>query len=147
LDVAASDLNARYGRTVNRCRRNITFAIIFGGAILVVFAAWAIWVGLFQPTASIDFDSTGQSSVAPGELKVNWQVSVGPGTVTECAIQALDVNFGIVGWKIVELPASSLSSRRVSTIVRTAQPAVEGNVYQCWIPGKVGSGLSTVLTG
>jgi hypothetical protein len=147
LNVSASDLNARYGRTVNRRRRNLIFALVFGGAIALVFAAWAIWVGLFQPTASIDFDSTGQSSVTANELKINWQVSVDPGTVTECAIQALDVNFGIVGWKIVELPASSLSSRRVSAVVRTAQPAVEGNVYQCWIPGKVGSGVSTVLTG
>jgi Domain of unknown function (DUF4307) len=146
LNVSASDLNARYGRTANRRRRNIVFAVAFGGAIVVVFGAWAIWVGLFQPTASIDFDSTGQSSVTPSELKVNWQVSVSPGTVTECAIQALDTNFGIVGWKIVVLPASSLSTRRVSTIVRTAQPAVEGNVYQCWIPGRVDSPLSTVLS-
>ena len=143
--MSASDLNARYGRTSNRRRRTIIFAIIFGGAILIVFAAWAIWVGLFQPTASIDFDSTGQSSVASNELKVNWQVSVKPGTVTECAIQALDTNFGIVGWKIVVLGPSALSSRRVSTVVRTAQPAVEGNVYQCWIPGRVDSPLSTVL--
>jgi hypothetical protein len=146
LYVSASDLNARYGRTSNRRRRNIIFAIIFGGAILIVFAAWAIWVGLFQPTASIDFDSTGQSSVTASELKVNWQVSVNPGTTTECAIQALDQNFGIVGWKIVVLGPSSLSTRRVSTIVRTAQPAVSGNVYQCWIPGRVDSPLSTVLS-
>jgi Domain of unknown function (DUF4307) len=145
LDVSASDLNARYGRTTSRRRRNLVFAIVFGGAILVVFAAWAIWVGLFQPTASITFDSTGQSRVSSKELKVNWQVSVNPGTVTECAIQALDKNFGIVGWKIVMLPASALSSRQVSTVVRTAQPAVSGNAYQCWIPGQVDSGVSTVL--
>jgi Domain of unknown function (DUF4307) len=134
LDVSASDLNARYGRTTNRRRRNLIFAIVFGGAILIVFAAWAIWVGLFQPTASIDFDSTGQSKVASNELRVTWQLSVDPGTPAECAIQALDVNFGIVGWKIVSLPASTLASRSLSTVVRTAQPAVEGNVYQCWIP-------------
>jgi Domain of unknown function (DUF4307) len=132
--VSASDLNARYGRTTNRRRRNLIFAVIVGGAILVVFAAWAIWVGLFQPTASIDFDSTGQSSVSANELRVTWQLSVDPGKSAECAIQALDTNFGIVGWKIVSIPASTVSSRPLSTVVRTAQPAVEGNVYQCWIP-------------
>jgi hypothetical protein len=134
LDVSASDLNARYGRTANRRRRNIIFAIAFGGAIVIVFGAWAIWVGLFQPTASIDFDSTGQSAVSSNELKVTWQLSVDPGTPAACAIQALDVNFGIVGWKIVSLPASSDRSRSLSTVVRTAQHAVEGNIYQCWIP-------------
>jgi hypothetical protein len=132
--VSASDLNARYGRTGGRRRRNLTFAIVFGGAILIVFAAWAIWVGLFQPTASIDFDSTGQSRVSSNELRVTWQLSVDPGKPAECAIQALDTNFGIVGWKIVSIPASTVSSRPLSTVVRTAQPAVEGNVYQCWIP-------------
>jgi hypothetical protein len=134
LDVSASDLNARYGRTTNRRRRNIVFAVVVGGVIVVVFAAWAIWVGLFQPTASIDFDSTGQTRVAPNELRVSWQLSVDAGTPAECAIQALDVNFGIVGWKVVSIPATSLGSRRLSTVVRTAQPAVSGNVYQCWIP-------------
>jgi hypothetical protein len=134
LNVSASDLNARYGRTANRRRRNVIFALVFGGAIAIVFAAWAIWVGLFQPTASIDFDSTGQSRVTSNELRVTWQLSVDSGTPTRCAIQALDTNFGIVGWKIVSIPASSLASRRVSTVVRTAQPAVSGNVYQCWIP-------------
>jgi hypothetical protein len=133
LDVPASDLNARYGRTTSRRRRNLVFAVALGGAILVVFAAWAIWVGLFQPTASIDFDSTGQSAVSANQLRVTWQLSVDPGTDTACAVQALDVNFGIVGWKIVSLPASSDRSRSLSTVVRTAQPAVEGNIYQCWI--------------
>jgi hypothetical protein len=132
--VSASDLNEPYGRTANRRRRNLIFAVIFGGAIVVVFAAWAIWVGLFQPTASIDFDSTGQSRVASNQLRVTWQLSVDPGKRAECAIQALDENFGIVGWKIVSLPASAVRSRTLTTVVRTAQPSVSGSVYQCWIP-------------
>ena len=132
--MSASDLDARYGRTANRRRRNLILAVTFGGAILVMFAAWAIWVGLFQPTASIDFDSTGQSRVASNELRVTWQLSVDPGKSAECAVQALDENFGIVGWKIVSVPASGLRSRTLATVVRTAQPSVSGNVYQCWIP-------------
>ena len=132
--MSASDLNERYGRTANRRRRNLTFAVAFGGAIVVVFAAWAIWVGLFQPTASIDFDSTGQSRVASNQLRVTWQLSVDPGKRTACAIQALDKTFGVVGWKIVSLPASTIRSRALATVIRTAQPAVYGNVYQCWSP-------------
>ena len=132
--MSASDLNARYGRTTNRRRRNLVFAVAFGGGIIIVFAAWAIWVGLFQPTASIEFDSTGQSRVSATQLRVTWQLSVEPGTQARCAVQALDQNFGIVGWKIVSVPASSLQSRRLATVVRVAQPSVEGNVYQCWIP-------------
>jgi hypothetical protein len=133
LYVSANDLNARYGRTTSRRRRNIIIAISFGIGVLVVFAAWAIWVGLFQPSVGVEYVDVGQTAAGPDKLQVKWEVSVNTGTATECAVQALDVNFGIVGWKIVSIPASTERSRTLTTIVRTAQPAVSGNIYQCWL--------------
>jgi hypothetical protein len=131
--VSASDLNARYGRTTNRRRRNVILAVGFGAGIVVVFAAWAIWVGLFQPSAGVEYVDVGQTSAGPDQLQVKWELSVDTGKPTQCAVQALDSNFGIVGWKIVSLPPASVRSRTFSTLVRTAQPAVSGNIYQCWI--------------
>jgi hypothetical protein len=132
LNVSASDLNERYGRTVNRRRRNLIFAIGFGAAIVIVFAAWAVWGGLFVPGASIDTEDVGNSRVSANQILVRWEISENPGTRAECAVQALDQNFGIVGWKIVTVPPSQQSSRTLSTIVRTAQPAVSGLIYLCW---------------
>jgi hypothetical protein len=132
LNVSASDLNARYGRTVNRRRRNWVFAIGFGGAIVIVFAAWAIWGGLFVPSASIDTEPVGNSRVSANQILVRWEISENPGTRAKCAVQALDQNFGIVGWKIITIPPSSQSSRTLSTVVRTAQPAFSGLIYLCW---------------
>jgi hypothetical protein len=131
--VSASDLNARYGRSANRRRRNLIFALTLGGGIVVVFAAWAIWVGLFQPTADIEYDDVGNVAVSSNQIQVRWQMTVNAGTPTKCAIQTLDQNFGIVGWKIVSLPPSSVRSRTFTSVVRTAQPAVSGNIYQCWL--------------
>jgi Domain of unknown function (DUF4307) len=133
LYVSASDLNARYGRTVNRRRRNLIFAGSFGGAIIVVFAAWAIWVGLFQPSVGVEYVDVGNVAVASNKIQVRWELSVDTGRATECAVQALDQNFGIVGWKIVSIPASSTRSRTLTSVVQTAQPAVSGNIYQCWL--------------
>jgi hypothetical protein len=133
LNVSASDLNARYGRTTNRRRRNLILAISFGGAIAIVFAAWAIWVGLFQPSASIEFTDVGNTAVSANKISVKWELSVNSGAKTECAIQALDQNFGIVGWKIVTLAPSATRSRTFTRVVQTAQPAVSGNIYQCWL--------------
>lgn len=130
--MSASDLNERYGRTVNRRRRNLIFAIGFGAAIVIVFAAWAVWGGLFVPGASIDTEDVGNSRVSANQILVRWEISENPGTRAECAVQALDQNFGIVGWKIVTVPPSQQSSRTLSTIVRTAQPAVSGLIYLCW---------------
>jgi hypothetical protein len=131
--VSANGLAERYGRTKQRKRRTLILAIAFGAAIVVVFGAWAIWVGLFQPTASIDFEDVGNVAVAPDQIQVRWQISVDPGKEATCAIQALDQNFGIVGWKIVKVHATSLRTQVVSTVVRTAQPAVSGSTYQCWL--------------
>lgn len=131
--MSANGLAERYGRTRQRKRRTLILAIVFGGAIVVVFGAWAIWVGLFQPTASIDFEDAGNVAVAPDQIRVRVQVSVAPGADATCAIQALDQNFGIVGWKIVKVPPSEAPTRIFSTVVRTAQPAVSGSTYQCWL--------------
>jgi hypothetical protein len=133
LYVSANDLAERYGRTKQRSRRTLILAIAFGLGIVIVFGAWAIWVGLFQPTADIDYDDIGNSAVSANQIEVKWQLSVDPGKSTSCAVQALDANFGIVGWKIVDLPPSSDRSRTFSAIVRTAQPAVSGLIYQCWL--------------
>ena len=130
--MSVTDLNARYGRTVNRRRRNLVIAIGFGGAILIVFAAWAIWGGLFVPGATIDTEPVGNVAVSSNQMEVKWQISEAPGTHAKCAVQALDANFGIVGWKIVTIPPSTEGTRNYSTIVRTAQPAVSGLIYLCW---------------
>ena len=130
--MTVSDLNARYGRTVNRRRRNIIFAIGFGGAIVVVFGAWAIWAGLFVPGASVDTEDVGNVRVSSNQILVKWEISEDPGTKAKCAVQALDANFGVVGWKILTVPPSAARDRTLSTIVRTAQPAVSGLIYLCW---------------
>jgi hypothetical protein len=133
LYVSASDLAERYGRTKQRSRRTLVVAIAFAAAIAVVFGAWAIWAGLFQPTAAVEYQDVGNSAVSADQIQVRWQLSVDTGKATKCAVQALDANFGIVGWKIVSLPPAEKRSRTFTTVVRTAQPAVSGLIYQCWL--------------
>jgi hypothetical protein len=130
--VSATDLNARYGRTVNRRRRNLIIAIGFGAIVVIVFALWTIWGGLDTATASIDTEPIGNIRISSNQMEVKWEMSEAPGTKAKCAIQALDENFGIVGWKIITVPPSSYGTRNLSTIVRTAQPAVSGLIYLCW---------------
>ena len=130
--MSVSDLNARYGRTTNRRRLNLFIAVGFGAIVVIVFAAWTIWGGLFVPEASIDTEPIGNIRISANQMEVKWQMSEAPGTRAKCAIQALDENFGIVGWKIITVPPSNLNSRNLETVVRTAQPAVSGLIYLCW---------------
>jgi hypothetical protein len=130
--VSETRIAERYGRTRSRSRRTLIFAIAFGGAIVIVFAAWTIWAGFFVPGASVEETDIGNVRVNSQAIEVKWQLTVDPGKTAKCAVQALDSNFGIVGWKVVDIPASETRSRRFSTVVRTAQPAVSGLIYLCW---------------
>jgi len=67
-------------------------------------------------------------------ISVRWEVSTEPGTEVSCAIQALNGSFGIVGWRIIELGASERRTRVFEESLRTAEPAVTGLPYRCWLP-------------
>ena len=50
-----------------------------------------------------------------------------------CALQALNAEFAIVGWKIVELPGGTERTRAFVENVRVTEPAVTGLIYRCWL--------------
>ena len=43
-------------------------------------------------------------------------------------------SFGIVGWRIVELGASTERTRMFVETIRTAEQAVTALPYRCWLP-------------
>ena len=131
--MSANELAERYGRTPRNARRTKIWAFVFGGAIVVVFAAWAIWAGLFQPTAAIETTAVGNIRVSDTAIRVKWELSVDPGRSTSCAVQALNSDFAIVGWKIIQVPPSESRSRTLSQVVRTSEPALSGLIYRCWL--------------
>jgi len=67
-------------------------------------------------------------------VSVRVEVSVGPGTPMSCAVQALNAQYGIVGWVIVDLPESTQRTRVFNQVVRTSETAVTGLLYRCWVP-------------
>jgi hypothetical protein len=133
LDVSASNLAERYGRTKRDNRRTRFWAIATAAFIVVVFAAWAIWAGLFQPTASIESTTTGTVRVSDDTLRVKWEVSVSPGATAQCALEALNESFAVVGWKIIDIPASDKRSRTFERELLTSEPATSGLNYSCWL--------------
>lgn len=49
-----------------------------------------------------------------------------------CALQALDEDFGIVGWRVFECPAAETITRSFIETVPTVAPAMTGTVHSCW---------------
>ncbi|MCU1638029.1 MAG: hypothetical protein JWL94_676 [Microbacteriaceae bacterium] len=101
-------------------------------AFVVVFTAWVVWGGLDGTTASVDAVDTGHKVLDEHGVNVAWRVSLPPGDEARCALQAQNEAHGIVGWKIVEIPASERRTRAFTERVNTTELAVTGLIYRCW---------------
>ena len=128
-----TDLDARYGRTRSASRRTRVVIIASALAFAVVFAAWLLWAGVLGAPAQFQAEDTAHSIVDDSTVDVTWQFTVEPGTDARCAVQALNSTFAIVGWKVVDVPASAVRPRDLTERLLTTEPAVTGLIYRCWL--------------
>jgi hypothetical protein len=127
-------LAARYGRT--RTRRTRDRLLLIGGAIAfaVVLIAWIVWAGLDGQKPSVEATDTGHRLLNEQRaVEVTWTLSVPPGNETACIVQAFDEDFTIVGWRVVEIPASDQHLRSFTETVRVAREANTGLISRCWL--------------
>ncbi len=126
-------LDARYGRTPNRRRREKLAGWTVGSLITLVFVAWVVWVAFDGADATIDARDIGHSVIDERSVRVDFEVSMPAGTSARCAVEAQNNTHAIVGWKLIDIEASDRFTRAVSTTVHTTELAVTGLIYQCWL--------------
>ena len=126
--TTATELDERYGRT----RRRRLPWIIAGAIALVVVGAFA-WMTVAQSMSSVDADDLGFELVDEHAVDVRFQVTGVQGKDVVCVLEALDEEFGVVGWKVVELPATDRHSQTRSERTPTVAEATTGLVNTCWV--------------
>ncbi|MBH0010147.1 DUF4307 domain-containing protein [Salinibacterium sp. SWN1162] len=131
--TASTDLDARYGRSPKAKRNNRIIVIGAAVGFVVVFAAWLVWGGLLEAPAQFEAKDTGYEIIDDTAVDVRWQFNVPENTDARCAVQALNSTFAIIGWKVVDVPASDQRNRDLSTTVLTTEQAVSGLIYRCWL--------------
>jgi len=127
-------LAALYGRT--RTHRTRDRLLLIGGAIAfaIVLIAWVVWAGLDGQKPSVEATDTGHRLMNEQRaVEVTWTLSVPPGNETACIVQAFDDNFTVVGWRVVEIPASDTHLRSFTETVRVAREANTGLISRCWL--------------
>ena len=129
----SASIDARYGRTPSKKRRDRWIYIGGGIVVALVVIAWVVWAGLDQAGATLETEDVGSTNLSPSLVQVNYQVSMPVGQKAECALQVQNAAHAIVGWKIVKVPASTRFTNGYSTNVRAAEPPVTGLIYQCWL--------------
>ncbi|MBW8764387.1 MAG: DUF4307 domain-containing protein [Microbacterium sp.] len=126
--TTAQELDERYGRT-RRKRAPWVIAII----IAVVGVGAFAWMTATREMQSVDADDLGFDLVDSHTVTVRFQLTGVQGKDVACVVEALDEEFGIVGWKVVEIPAGEEHSQAISATVPTVVEATTGLVNTCWV--------------
>ncbi len=131
----STTLDERYGRSRrarNPRRRRLIIAAI---AIVVVGAAtwWALWTDALGLNPSAVSRDTGFSLIDDSHVTVSFDLTVTVGRTSACAIQSLNADYAIVGWKVILFPASNAPIRQFTEPLITSEAATTGLVYSCWL--------------
>ena len=131
--TATTELDARYGRGRRDTGRTRLLAIVAAAVGVILVIAWVVWGGLLGPDASLEARDLGYEIVDDSLVRVEFEVTADAGSEVGCAVQALNESFTVVGWKVVDLPASDQRTRSFTEEVRTTELAVSGLIYRCWL--------------
>jgi hypothetical protein len=126
--TTAQQLDERYGRGGNRR----PFWIIVIAIAVVVLGAFS-WMTVAGQMNSVDADDLGFDLVDEHVVEVRFQITGVQGKDVVCIVEALDEEFGIVGWKVVEIPAGDSHSQALSATIPTVAEATTGLVNNCWV--------------
>lgn len=126
--TTARELDERYGRTARR-----PLPWIIGGIIAVVIIVAFSWMTVARGMNSVDAADLGFTVTDSHSVDVRFQYTAPRGSDVVCIVQALDEDFGIVGWKVLEMPATEQHTKAVDVRVPTVATATTGLVKTCWV--------------
>ncbi|TFC90986.1 MULTISPECIES: DUF4307 domain-containing protein [Cryobacterium] len=131
--TATSNLDTRYGRAPNRGTRDRRVLYVTAGSLAAILVAFVVWVGLGASEPLIETRDIGHTIVDENLVTVTFEASIPVGRSSSCAVQALNETFTVVGWTVIDLPASPIYSRSTTTDVRTTEQSNTGLIYRCWL--------------
>ncbi len=123
-------LDDRYGRGPRPGRRRAFWIIV--GAIAVASVGGLSWLTVSNSLDDVGYDETGFELVDARTVTVSFQATPPAGMSFACALQALDEDFGIVGWRVIEYPASETITRTFVETIPTVAQATTGTLHSCW---------------
>ena len=126
--TTARELDERYGRTARR-----PLPWIIGGIIAVAVVVAFGWMTVARGMNAVDAADMGFTVTDSHSVDLRFQYTAPRGSDVVCVVQALDEEFGIVGWKVLEMPATEEHTKAVDVRIPTVALATTGLVKTCWV--------------
>lgn len=123
-------LDERYGRT-STPRRRWTIGLIATAGVIA--AGLLAWLTISSSLDDVSADTTGFTVDDARSVSLSFQVSAPTGRDVACVLEAQDEDHGVVGWRIIELPASETRVRAFRETIPTTAEATTGLVNACWV--------------
>ncbi len=121
-------LDDRYGRTRRPGKRRVAIvALILAAAAVIAFG----WMTVATAAEQVDARTTGFRIIDEHAVEVEFQITPPAGREVACFLEAQDTEHGIVGWRMVRIPASADHTRSFVETVPTLSEATTGLVNSC----------------
>jgi len=135
MPAGSPTLAGRYGDTPQRRGRNRWILVGLGVFITVVMLMWAIWgSGLGSKASQLQFTDAANNPIDAHHITVSWTVDAPANTAVDCAIEAQNLGFTVVGYNVYHLKPTSATHQAITKTLVTYEPAVEGSLDKCWLP-------------
>ncbi|SEN10516.1 DUF4307 domain-containing protein [Cryobacterium sp. TMT1-3] len=131
--IESGMIQSRYGRTPSRKRRDRRILWGLGSIFVLVLGAWVLWTGLDGASTQIEARDIGHTIIDEHTVSVTFEVALPVNRTASCAVQALNESYSVVGWKIIDLPPSTLYNRSFTELLRTTDLSNTGLIYECWL--------------
>jgi hypothetical protein len=135
-EALASELEAEIRPA--RVRKPLTRGRIFVISLASLLSLTFIWFAITSTIAGstqVKTQDIGFEVVSDQQVDFRFTVTT-PAELSNpatCAVQALNQQFAIVGYKEVALPAKTKAGEVISVTVNTTELAVSGLVDYCWL--------------
>lgn len=123
-------LDERYGRNTNPKARRIWWIVV--GAVAAIAIGVLGWMTVLGQQYSVSADDLGFQVVDENAVDVSFQVVTQPGVPVTCVLEALDEEFGVVGFRVLAYEASDEHQQVFTEEIRTVGLATTGFVKGCW---------------
>lgn len=129
--MTTSALDDRYGRARNRARTRLGWTALGVCAVAAVGALG--WMTVHNEMNAVSSDDLAFHVADAHSVTVSFQFASRPGEDVTCALEALDSEFGVVGFRVIRYPATDSHQRQFVETIRTVGEATTGLVQGCWV--------------